>query len=61
MKNELIKKKQTIKTKLTENVKFHTFPSLSQQPNRLTHVETNEEKKKETNKEGLSESNYLSG
>ena len=47
MKNELIKKKQTIKTKLTENVKFHTFPSLSQQPNRLTYVKTNEKKKKE--------------
>ena len=48
MKNELFKKKkQTIKTKLTENVKFHTFPSLSQQPNRLTYVKTNEKKKKE--------------
>lgn len=42
-----LKKKQTIKTKLTENVKFHTFPSLSQQPNRLTYVKTNEKKKKE--------------
>ena len=60
MKNELFKKKQTIKTKLTENVKFHTFPSLSQQPNRLTYVKT-KKKKTETNKEGLSESNYLSG
>ena len=37
MKNELYKKKQTIKTKLTENVKFHT--------NRLAYVKTNEKNK----------------
>ena len=48
MKNELLKKKKKpIKTKLTANVKFRTFPSFSQQPNRLTYVKINEKKKKE--------------
>ena len=33
-------KKKTTKRKLTENVKFYTSPTFSQQPNRITYVIT---------------------